>query len=134
MGADRRNFPPHLLVNETGPALSADLDAHGHRLLNVPAPTDAADLVRKSDLDAVADHLDEIAADLQGEISQGAELEFIQVEPNTLWVLQHNLGRHPKIITVDDADDVIEGEVVFIDLNIVHVLFKPGVSGKAYVH
>jgi hypothetical protein len=134
MGADRRNYPPHRLVNETAPVLSAHLDADGHRLLNVPAPTDAADLVRKSDLDAVTDHVDTIAADLQQEIAQGAELELVQDAPATLWVLAHNLGRHPRVITVDDGNDVIEGEVMFIDANTVHVVFKPGVSGKAYVH
>jgi hypothetical protein len=133
MGADRRNYPPHLLTNESAPSLSADLDADGHRVLNVPAPTDAADLVRKSDLDAVADQVDEIAADLQQEIAQGAELEFVQAEPATLWVLTHNLGRHPKVILVDGGNDVIEGEVVFINLNTVHAMFKPAVSGKAYL-
>jgi hypothetical protein len=134
LGAQRRNLPPSLLVNETSPTLSADLDANGHKVVNVPTPTNAGDLVRKSDLDEVSAHVDAVVTELQDEIGQSATLEFDQTEASTLWTIAHNLGRRPSVTTVDTVGDEIEGQVHYVDANTVQVAFSPAVAGKAFLN
>jgi hypothetical protein len=58
--------------------------------------------------------------------------EHIQLDPEAVWTITHNLGKKPAITVVDSADTVVIGEVEYIDNNSVQLTFAAAFSGKAY--
>lgn len=48
------------------------------------------------------------------------------------WTIQHNLGKFPSVMIVDSANNVVAGEILYIDLNSVQVTFKSAFKGKAF--
>lgn len=59
---------------------------------------------------------------------------FTQASAESVWEIQHNLGKYPSVTTVDSADTVVVGGVEYIDLNNLIITFSAAFSGKAYLN
>jgi hypothetical protein len=59
---------------------------------------------------------------------------FTQGVPDTVWDIEHNLGKFPSVSVVNNNDVVINGEVTYIDSNNVQLNFSAGFSGTAYLN
>ena len=57
-----------------------------------------------------------------------------QANPDTVWVIDHNLGKYPSVICFDSANDEIEGMISYPTLNRVTVTFSAATGGYAYLN
>ena len=57
---------------------------------------------------------------------------YTQAVADSVWEVQHNLNKYPSITIVDSADNVVIGDIVYIDMNNVRITFATSFSGKAY--
>ena len=57
-----------------------------------------------------------------------------QANPDTVWVIDHNLGKYPSVICFDSANDEIEGMISYSTLNRVTVTFSAATGGYAYLN
>lgn len=57
---------------------------------------------------------------------------YTQAVADSVWEIQHNLNKYPSITIVDSADNVVIGDIVYIDMNNVRITFAASFSGKAY--
>ena len=51
-----------------------------------------------------------------------------------IWEIEHNLSKYPSVTIVDTANNVIYGEVIYIDNNNVRITFSSAVTGRAYLN
>ena len=61
----------------------------------------------------------------------GAPYTHTQSAPSSLWVIRHNLGRHPGVTVIINGVEV-ETAVSYIDLNRVEIMFLTPETGEAY--
>ena len=67
--------------------------------------------------------------------SQGAPtFIFTQAVADTVWNVNHNLGKFPSISVVDTANTVVTGQYEYTDNNNVILTFSAGFAGKAYLN
>lgn len=59
---------------------------------------------------------------------------YNQVVALNEWNIQHNLNKYPSVTIVDSAENVVVGDVVYIDKNNVRILFVGSFSGKVYLN
>jgi hypothetical protein len=57
---------------------------------------------------------------------------YTQSTPAASWTVSHNLGKRPAVVVVDSAEDVVYGDIQYIDDNTVTLTFSGAFSGKAY--
>ena len=57
---------------------------------------------------------------------------YTQAVADSVWEVQHNLNKYPSITIVDSADNVVIGDIVYIDTNNARITFAASFSGKAY--
>jgi hypothetical protein len=57
---------------------------------------------------------------------------FNQDTPESIWEVEHNLGKKPSVTVVDSGESVVVGEIEYINLNSVRLTFAGAFSGKAY--
>jgi hypothetical protein len=48
------------------------------------------------------------------------------------WVVNHNLNKKPSVTVVDSMDNIVHGEVEYLNNNSVSLTFAGAFSGKAY--
>jgi len=58
--------------------------------------------------------------------------EHIQIDPESVWTITHNLNKKPSVTVVDSAETVVVGEVEYLNNNSVQLTFVAAFSGKAY--
>ncbi len=51
--------------------------------------------------------------------------------PSSQWIIQHNLGKKPSVEVIDSAGTKVEGEIEYIDDNMVRIKFTSEFSGVA---
>ena len=66
--------------------------------------------------------------------SGGATYIHTQVIPSGIWTIIHNLGKYPSVTTVDTSNEVMLGDVIYINVNTITVLFTSAIDGKAYLN
>jgi hypothetical protein len=54
------------------------------------------------------------------------------------WNINHNLNRYTSVTIIDNIGNIIEGDILFIDLNNITIIFKKAgvnfqIIGKAYL-
>lgn len=49
-----------------------------------------------------------------------------------VWTVPHNLNRHPSVTTTDNLGNVIHGDVLYVDTNIVRITHGTALTGFAY--
>lgn len=59
---------------------------------------------------------------------------FTQNVASDLWYVVHNLSKYPSATVVDSGQNVVIGEVVYIDENTLQIEFTAPFSGKAYLN
>lgn len=59
---------------------------------------------------------------------------FSQNVSSALWYVVHNLNKYPSVTVVDSGQNVVIGEVVYIDENTLQIEFTAPFSGKAYLN
>lgn len=50
------------------------------------------------------------------------------------WLIQHNLGKYPSVTVVDSGENVVIGEVTYLDENNLKIEFQGPFVGKAYLN
>lgn len=56
----------------------------------------------------------------------------IQAVAAVVWEVRHGLNKYPSVTVVDSAQNIVVGDVVYIDENNVRITFAASFSGKAY--
>lgn len=56
---------------------------------------------------------------------------YEQSTPSTIWVITHNLNKHPSVTVIDTAGTEVKGQVDYIDKNNLFITFNAGFSGTA---
>lgn len=51
-----------------------------------------------------------------------------------VWVITHNLGKHPSVTVQDSAFDAVDGDVFYNDANTLTITFSAAFSGFAYLN
>ena len=71
--------------------------------------------------------------DIRG-LKGGGDKNYVHVQntPSASWTASHNLGKKPAVVVVDSADEVVYGEIEYIDDNTITLTFVGAFSGKAY--
>lgn len=59
---------------------------------------------------------------------------FNQNTSSDSWYISHNLNKFPSVSVVDSGNNIVIGEVIYIDENNLQVLFTAPFSGKAYLN
>jgi hypothetical protein len=60
--------------------------------------------------------------------------EHTQETVGKVWEINHNLNKKPSVTVVDSGDNVVIGEVQYVDNNNLTVSFNASFSGKAYLN
>ena len=55
-----------------------------------------------------------------------------QPVPAAEWIIKHNLKKFCSVIIVDSADNVVVGDITYIDQDNIKITFTGALSGKAY--
>lgn len=63
-----------------------------------------------------------------------ATYEHTQIISSNTWVVLHNLNKWPSVTIVDDGDNVIIGDIEYINENELLITFAHPVSGRAYLN
>lgn len=71
--------------------------------------------------------------DIRG-LKGGGDKNYVHTQsaPSDVWTASHNLGKKPAVVVVDSADEVVYGEIQYIDDNTVTLTFVGPFSGRAY--
>ena len=71
--------------------------------------------------------------DIRG-LKGGGDKNYVHVQdtPASVWTASHNLGKKPAVVVVDSAEDVVYGDIRYIDDNTVTLTFVGAFSGRAY--
>lgn len=59
---------------------------------------------------------------------------YTQVAASNTWSITHNLGKFPSVSVVDSAENLVVGDVQYINNNQLTVTFTASFSGKAYLN
>jgi hypothetical protein len=59
---------------------------------------------------------------------------FHQGVADTVWTIQHNLGKFPSVSVVDSMNTIVIGAVTYIDNNNLTITFNAAMSGKAFLN
>jgi hypothetical protein len=67
----------------------------------------------------------------QGTPGNDGHFEFTSSEPESLWIISHNLGFRPNVTSFDDEGNVVVGAIVHINNNVLSIDFSIPVAGFA---
>ena len=56
----------------------------------------------------------------------------VQTIASEVWIVGHNLGKYPTVAVVDSSGAHIIGELYYISLNQIRLIFSAAISGEAY--
>ena len=59
---------------------------------------------------------------------------FTQATASDTWEIKHNLYKYPSVSIVDSGDNIVYGDVQYIDINTCVCHFSAPFSGKAYLN
>ena len=59
---------------------------------------------------------------------------FTQSVASNRWEIKHGLNKYPSVTIVDTGDNVVIGQIDYVDLNNVVCTFTSAFSGKAYLN
>lgn len=57
-----------------------------------------------------------------------------QLTATERWEIQHNLGRRPSVTVVDSGENVVIGDITYLNDNEIVIDFMAPFSGKAYLN
>lgn len=59
---------------------------------------------------------------------------FSQDVPSAIWTINHNLNKKPSVTVVSSSEQVVYGDVSYINTNKLTITFSAAFSGKAYLN
>lgn len=59
---------------------------------------------------------------------------FEQAVASNIWEIVHNLDKYPSVSVVDSANNLVSGNVHYLDKNRLTVIFNGAFTGKAYLN
>lgn len=59
---------------------------------------------------------------------------FTQAVASDVWKIQHNLNKYPSVSIVDSGNNIVYGDVEYVDINNCVCHFSAPFSGKAYLN
>jgi hypothetical protein len=57
-----------------------------------------------------------------------------QMSASSTWSVQHDLNKFPSVSVVDSGNNMVVGDVEYIDENNLTITFNASFSGKAYIN
>jgi hypothetical protein len=57
-----------------------------------------------------------------------------QIIPSSEWLINHNLKKYCSVTVVDSADNVVIGDIAYIDQDNIKISFSIQLTGKAYLN
>ena len=57
-----------------------------------------------------------------------------QAQVSDVWIIHHNLHKHPSVSVTDTAKTQVVGDVEYLDFDTVKITFKDPFSGYAYLN
>lgn len=63
-----------------------------------------------------------------------AAYTHLQDIPASTWIIIHDLNKMPSVTVVDSAGTRVEGDIFYISLNQIDVVFGAAFAGKAYLN
>ena len=72
---------------------------------------------------------------ITGVVGGGGDANYVHTQgsPSATWNIQHNLGKKPSVVVVSSLDNIVHGDIQYVDNNNVTITFESGAfSGKAY--
>ena len=106
-----------------------------YRDYNAPVNTNGIDVCVKSKNAKVAVS---IPSKTNPDVSMcmGTEVDkfyrFTQAVASDTWEVQHNLDKYPSVTIVDSANNVVVGDIEYLDKNNVVITFTASFAGTAY--
>lgn len=64
----------------------------------------------------------------------GASYVHTQAVPDSVWPINHGLGRYPSVTVVDSSGSTVVGNVEYVSANQVTVRFNGAFGGAAYLN
>lgn len=58
----------------------------------------------------------------------------VQGTPEAVWTINHGLGKKPSVSVADSADNVVHGDVKYINNATLTITFSAPFSGRAYLN
>lgn len=70
------------------------------------------------------------------EVGGGSDKNYIyeQTEVKDIWIINHDLGKYPSVIIVDDNNIAIVGEIEYMNKSQVIIRFNKNETGKAILN
>lgn len=71
-----------------------------------------------------------------GGVGGSGDLHYIfsQDIPSAIWTINHNLNKKPSVTVVSSSEQVVYGDVSYINTNRLTITFSAAFSGKAYLN
>ena len=66
-----------------------------------------------------------------GDFVNDKNFVYVQHEASDNWIIEHNLNKYPSVTVMDSANNIIVGDVYYIDLNNLQITFFAEITGKA---
>ena len=64
----------------------------------------------------------------------GATFIYSQQTASSEWHIEHNLSKFPSVTIADSADNIVVGDVTYVDLSTIDIHFEAPFSGYAYLN
>jgi hypothetical protein len=64
----------------------------------------------------------------------GANYVYTQSSALATWTVNHNLNKYCSVTVVDDNNEIIYGDVIYVDENNLIISFNAQITGKAYLN
>lgn len=94
--------------------------------------TDYNELTGKPTLNGIEISGEKTAADYG--IKEDKTYIFAQETPAMEWIIQHNMGKYPMVMVVDENKYQVWSEIQFIDLNTIKINFSSEITGYAFLN
>lgn len=71
-----------------------------------------------------------------GEVGAGSDANYVhnQLVASAIWTIAHGLNKYPSVFVVDSGDNVVMGEIQYLDTNNIQVTFSAAFGGKAFLN
>lgn len=70
----------------------------------------------------------------QLQINEDKNFLYTQSVASDTWNIQHNLNKFPAVMVTDSSNNVVVGDINYIDINNIVITFSGAFSGKAYLN
>lgn len=64
---------------------------------------------------------------------KGSFFEHEQQVASNNWIVTHNLGRLPSVTIIDSGENIVIGDVIYLNDNAVQISFTGAFGGRAYL-